>query len=225
MPSITHLLLISVLISENLCNNMTGKYHTMDTQSKTYKLLTFNTEQNGDISMELAFNVPFITIPVKKSVDMAKGAIANLNVGAVVLAGAIAFAFSIIIPAIAFLMSKKTRNGDGQAWWGYLELLDRSLSENGFDSTSCLQRVVCWAVKNSAQNVKQGHSSSSDKIIDGLASSQWVLGMVEGSVVHDAVRNGLGGKNCAKVYGQCQIIQESIRKMTKFVHTINNKKK
>ncbi|KYB26641.1 hypothetical protein TcasGA2_TC034770 [Tribolium castaneum] len=79
MPSITHLLLVSILISENLCNNVTGKYHTMETQSKSYKLLTFNTEQNGDISMELAFNVPFITIPVKKSVDMAKGAIANLN--------------------------------------------------------------------------------------------------------------------------------------------------
>jgi hypothetical protein len=68
--------------------------------------------------MELAFNVPFITIPVKKSIDMAQGAIANVNIGAVVLAGAIAFGFAVLIPGIVILMSKKSFNPIG-SYLGY----------------------------------------------------------------------------------------------------------
>lgn len=57
--------------------------------------------------MELAFSVPFVTIPVKRTIDMANGAIANVNLGAVALAGAIAFGFAIVIPGIVLLLSKK----------------------------------------------------------------------------------------------------------------------
>lgn len=60
--------------------------------------------------MEIAFNVPFITIPVKKSVEAAHGAIANVNIGAIILGGAIAFGFAVVIPGVLFLFGKKEYN-------------------------------------------------------------------------------------------------------------------
>ena len=61
--------------------------------------------------MELAFNVPFLTIPVKKSMEMAKGAVANINIGAVVLAGMMVLGAAFAIPAIMALLSKHTSSG------------------------------------------------------------------------------------------------------------------
>jgi hypothetical protein len=185
--------------------------------------------------MELAFNVPFITIPVKKSIDMAQGAIANVNIGAVVLAGAIAFGFAVLIPGIVILMSKKSfnpigsylgyRSEDGQNWWDYLSLLDQVLTESDVDTTSCMQRMICWAVKNSAQNVMEGQSSSSDKIIDGLATSKWLQQLVQGTVVDEALQNGLAKTNCSREYSQCKISQRTIQMLKRqFVDSINTTK-
>lgn len=58
--------------------------------------------------MELAFNVPFLKIPVKRGVDSVKGAVANINVGAIALSGGLIFAAVGLLPAISWLMTKKT---------------------------------------------------------------------------------------------------------------------
>lgn len=125
-----------------------------------------------------------------------------------------------------FCFSQPTFLGDDGYWWNYLSLLDQTLTENDIDTTSCVQKIICWTVQNSAENVKTGQSSSIDKIIEGLATNLWLQQIVEGTVFYDALQNGLDNKNCAEEYGQCKINQKSIQKITtKFVHTINNKKK
>lgn len=58
--------------------------------------------------MELAFNVPFLSIPVKKSVDSVKWAVANVNVGAVALTGGLMLATVGFFPAVSWLLSKKS---------------------------------------------------------------------------------------------------------------------
>lgn len=57
--------------------------------------------------MELAFNVPFLKIPVKKSVDSVKGSVANLNVGAVALTGGIVLGIVGLFPVLSWFTSKK----------------------------------------------------------------------------------------------------------------------
>lgn len=64
--------------------------------------------KNRSFQVELAFNVPFMKIPVKKSVDTVKGAVANVNVGAVALSGGLILATVGLFPAISWLLSKKS---------------------------------------------------------------------------------------------------------------------
>lgn len=47
--------------------------------------------------------------------------------------------------------------------------LEETLLANNIDSTLCMQRAICWLIKNSSQNVALGKSASVDKIIDGIA--------------------------------------------------------
>lgn len=59
--------------------------------------------------VELAFNVPFVRIPVKKTLDSAKGGLANINLGGIALGGAVVVAAVGIIPAAYWLLSSKTK--------------------------------------------------------------------------------------------------------------------
>lgn len=72
---------------------------------------------NISVQVELEFRVPFLSIPVKKAVDSAMGwgsglggfpPSANLNVGAVVLAGVIVFGASVFLPALGAIFTKKS---------------------------------------------------------------------------------------------------------------------
>lgn len=62
--------------------------------------------------MDLEFAVPFISIPVKKTMDNIWGlgsvsAAANINVGAIVLAGAMVFGAAVVVPLISTLFQKQ----------------------------------------------------------------------------------------------------------------------
>lgn len=59
----------------------------------------------------MEFAVPFISIPVKKTVDAAMGvweggALANINVGSIFLAGAVVLGAAVIIPLLTSLFFK-----------------------------------------------------------------------------------------------------------------------
>ncbi|KAJ3649556.1 hypothetical protein Zmor_021292 [Zophobas morio] len=111
---------------------------------------------------------------------------------------------------------------ESQHWLEYLNVIDQLLTENDIDTTSCMQRMVCWAVRNSAQNVVMGRSSSSDKIIDGLATNKWVQQLIEGTTVHSALQNGLSRTDCSREYHQCRISETSIQMLTrKFTENIS----
>lgn len=57
--------------------------------------------------MELNFAVPFVKIPVKKSMDATKGAMANINLGALVLAAATTFGAAVVVPGLLSILNKK----------------------------------------------------------------------------------------------------------------------
>lgn len=62
--------------------------------------------------MELSFTVPFITIPVKKTMEATKGALANVNFGAILISGVILLAISVAAPFVSYLVSKKGSKND-----------------------------------------------------------------------------------------------------------------
>ncbi|KAK9703153.1 hypothetical protein QE152_g29492 [Popillia japonica] len=79
-------------------------------QGKSQRLITFNTDENSDINLELSFSTSFITIPVKKTMDVAKGALANVNLGAIILSGIIFLLTTFAGPLISHLLSKKKQD-------------------------------------------------------------------------------------------------------------------
>ncbi|GJQ78373.1 hypothetical protein Trydic_g22199 [Trypoxylus dichotomus] len=101
--------------AENTTANSSGfiKMTEDSFRGKHQRLITFNTDENSDINIELSFNVPFVTIPVKKTMDATKGALANINVGAVVLSGAMFLVTTFVAPFITHFLAKKNR-GDGK---------------------------------------------------------------------------------------------------------------
>lgn len=57
--------------------------------------------------LDLDFNVPFITVPIKKSMDMAKTSLLNMNIASLVLTGAIIFGAAVALPVILAIFNKK----------------------------------------------------------------------------------------------------------------------
>lgn len=51
--------------------------------------------------------LPFISIPVKRALDMSKGAVANFNIGSLLLSGAIVFVTAFVLPVALKLIDQK----------------------------------------------------------------------------------------------------------------------
>ncbi|KAF5280857.1 hypothetical protein FQR65_LT03006 [Abscondita terminalis] len=103
--------IIVVLFTVVAADNITERYLTMEPknahQTKQNRLLNFHTDTEGEISIEMQFAVPFITIPVEKALDATKGAVAKINVAAVVVSAAIALMTGFILPALVKVFSHK----------------------------------------------------------------------------------------------------------------------
>ncbi|XP_044745974.1 uncharacterized protein LOC123307646 [Coccinella septempunctata] len=179
------------------------------------RLISFNTLDDG-ISVELDFTVPFITIPVKKSMALAQGSLANINVGAVILAGGLVVGISLIMPLILTFFSKQHiipsqwkpgyRNAEDRSEiWSQIENI---LSSQKIDPTSCMQKYICSTISQSLMNIEKGAASSSDKIIDGIASSPWLTEQLHGTSMYFALKNGLGKNNCSDTYKSCGVSED-----------------
>ncbi|KAG5870662.1 hypothetical protein JTB14_001046 [Gonioctena quinquepunctata] len=88
--------------------------------------------------------------------------------------------------------------------------MDNILLENNIDLTSCTQRMLCSSVKKAANNVVTGRGNSMDKIIDGVATNEWLLSFIEETSIHLAVKDGLGDVNCLETYNNCKISQRTV---------------
>lgn len=104
-----------------------------------------------------------------------------------------------------------------------MNVVDDVLMKNNLDVTSCIQQMVCKSVKHASKNVLDGKSTSVDKIIDGLATNEWVQKVIYETAIYTALNDGLDRMNCGKKYENCKITQRSIQiLLKKFITTINN---
>lgn len=60
--------------------------------------------------MELSFAVPFVTIPVKKTIDATKGALLNINLGAIILSGMVMLGAAFATPLLIHIFTKMNGN-------------------------------------------------------------------------------------------------------------------
>ncbi|KAL3285598.1 hypothetical protein HHI36_000127 [Cryptolaemus montrouzieri] len=101
-----------------------------------------------------------------------------------------------------FYLQGDKHSGD---YWKYINHLEKILSANNVDPTTCMQRLVCSAISHSLVNIKKGQATSSDKIIDGVSSSSWLLEQLQGTPMYFAVQDGLDGHQCDQIYTKCNL--------------------
>lgn len=105
-----------------------------------------------------------------------------------------------------------------------VQVLNENLAKSNIDAASCIQRAVCWTVKTSTSKVQEGKGSSNDKIIDGLASNEWIRNYFEGSMMEIAINHGLLKSNCSKEFSMCKLTQRSVQNIAKqFIQTFKER--
>lgn len=93
-----------------------------------------------------------------------------------------------------------------------LEAVDKGLQKYDIDSTACTQRIVCWYVKESMNNVKEQQASPIDTVINGLSSADWAMKFTVGTAIDDAVRAGRRNVNCEQAFPVCRIGPETVQR-------------
>lgn len=93
----------------------------------------------------------------------------------------------------------------------FMETIDNAFRDDGIDITSCVQKAICSYVKSSVNNNTGGQRSSVNKIVDGIISSEYIMGFIEGTAIKEAVDTGgsIVG-NCVEKYTYCQLSQDEI---------------
>lgn len=104
-------------------------------------------------------------------------------------------------------------DGEHLSWITTFSTLGDVFSNQHVDPASCFQKFVCSAVKNASFRTQTGNSSSSDKILDGLATNDVLNYFIQGTFLHEPVKNGLSDGNCSEEYFNCKWDQRMIQKL------------
>ncbi|XP_058839878.1 uncharacterized protein LOC131695410 [Topomyia yanbarensis] len=203
------------------------------------RFISFQTRDNN-IEVEVQFAIPFLSVPVKKSVDgmmstFQKGtALLNVNVAAVALAGILALG-SAFIGGLAKLLKgyslgethgplgqkredtsglpKTEKAYDQISWWTVLEAVDKSLQKFDIDSTACTQRTVCWYVKEAMNNVEEQRANNLEILVNGLSSADWAMKFTTGTAIEDAIRAGRRNLNCEQAFPGCRLGPDVVQRI------------
>ncbi|CAH1955452.1 unnamed protein product [Acanthoscelides obtectus] len=65
--------------------------------------------------------------------------------------------------------------------------------------------MLCSMVQNSAQRVSNGSASSTDKILEGLVTSEWIVNILPSAALQEALTAGLKNVDCVKKYKTCSL--------------------
>lgn len=65
-------------------------------------------------------------------------------------------------------------------------------------------------IKNASTKVAKGSATSAEKIMDGIATSEWFREMIDDTIFESTVHNGLSKSSCSKRYNKCKINQRNV---------------
>ncbi|KAJ9587183.1 hypothetical protein L9F63_019296 [Diploptera punctata] len=91
-----------------------------------------------------------------------------------------------------------------------LSRIDDTLSKYHIDSSSCMQRAVCYYVKSSTEKVSEGSGNSLDATIDTVAENSVVNSMLDGTSIKQAMDTGRSGGDCGTSFARCAFNKESV---------------
>ncbi|XP_033240333.1 uncharacterized protein [Drosophila pseudoobscura] len=175
-----------------------------------------------DVSVELEFIVPFLKVPVKRSMGLARDAVQNLlnlrtgtllNTAVVVAAGAVIAA--VVRLLLAPLVITSLGNGHGHGY-GYrsdtargmrslTDAVESHLEEHNMDVSACAQRYICQYLQHSV-------SPSYARALHVVASSPWLDSLTKDTAVRHAVETARGSRTCAHTYARCRWPRPSLGK-------------
>lgn len=115
-------------------------------------------------------------------------------------------------------------SGPEQLTWKLLENAEKLLLENDVDLQTCLKRMTCVTVKSASEKLRSGSGSSTDKIIDGLATNDWIHYFLNGSTIQNVINDGLRANGeCHAIYRTCNVTVWSLKTMLDyFLNAINS---
>ncbi|XP_053613386.1 uncharacterized protein LOC128676940 [Plodia interpunctella] len=189
---------VKLILVSFICVSLVCGHKNRD--KRRARLFSFNTLEN-DIKVNLEFSIPFLSIPVKKTMDSGFGLqslglpTVNLNPGALALGGAVVLGTTFVIPLLLKKFanqyperrySKMLNNAefDADLLLGFVnELLD-SHSVHG-----CSLRVACWSGQSA-------HYGDFMKLWDQVTSNKIISTMVNTTAVEDAMIQGRNGHDC-----------------------------
>ncbi|XP_064552887.1 uncharacterized protein LOC135438490 [Drosophila montana] len=184
-----------------------------------------------DVSVEMEFIVPFVKVPAKRSMQLARDAVqgllnlrtgALLNTAVIVAAGAIIAGIVRLVLAPLVFTSINNAQGYGYSGKQYEEqptdsntisrgmrsltqVLESQLDEHSIDVSSCAQRAICHYLQhNAAQSQRLNLSpSNAARLIDVLANSRWLDSYLNGTAVFSAIDAARSSRNCDQIYSSC----------------------
>lgn len=183
----------------------------------------------------MEFGVPFITIPIKRTIaglkNFANNAIkgnlpqpANVNPMSIIFIalfslGMTTTAFSIwatnrrqYLLGTAPYIFRSIDDSDNeipelQNLWKLFQSIDKTLTRFNIDTAACAQKTVCKIVQKSMKEiqVKGDDATLLNTVLEGITRSDWAMKFVDGSAIGDAIRVARDKKNCVKSYSACKV--------------------
>ncbi|XP_060805209.1 uncharacterized protein LOC132902805 [Amyelois transitella] len=205
-----------LLLVSFVCVSVVCEYR--NSGKRRARLFTFNTLDH-DIVVSMEFSIPFLTIPVKKTMDDGLGLSSlglppvNINPGALALGGAIVLGTTIIIPLILKKFAyqypeqrySKLLNTAGFEADVLLEFVNEVVENKSFQS--CALRIACWSGQS-------GQYVEFIKMWDQITSNKIISSMINATAVEDAMVQGRKGLDCL-TYTPCPLRRNHLQEIMK----------
>ncbi|KAH8414406.1 hypothetical protein KR215_005375 [Drosophila sulfurigaster] len=177
-----------------------------------------------DVNVELEFIVPFVRVPVKRSIKLAREAVQsvlNLQKGALLNTAVIVVAGAIIASIVRLVLAPIVFTSLANNYAGYLALislfpfivrsltqvLESQLDEHNIDVSVCAQRAICQYLQHNAAQAHRldaGFSlSNAARLLHLMANSPWTDSLLNGTAVFSAIDVARSSRNCHQVYRSC----------------------
>ncbi|KAL4702756.1 hypothetical protein ACJJTC_002296 [Scirpophaga incertulas] len=180
-------------------------------ESRKARLFSFNTV-NEDIRIDLDFSIPFISIPVKKTMDAAIGASGlglptiNINPASLALGGAVVLGTTVLVP---LLLKSYAMNNPHHKYLRILEATEfetedlvsvaSKLVTESRTVRGCALRLACWTGQIPAE-------VDAMKLWNTLLNNRLLSSMINTTAVEDAMISGRHGRDCA-TYRPCPLTE------------------
>jgi hypothetical protein len=151
----------------------------------------------------------------------------KLDLGGVVLGAILGFGAVFILPKILHVFSADGghESGYGGGHYGYrsddirknstnivdaLSRIDETLAKYHIDSSSCMQRAVCYYVRSASEKVSKGSANTLDATVETVAENSVVNSMLDGTSIKQAMDTGRSGGDCSADFARCAFNKESV---------------